>query len=465
MISNQPIVFNLQYTPYRPPRNATKEQRARHAHDRAFYDMTAEGQTILDYMTREDKAADAEDADEKVPRAPPENSAPVPSEKRYPTILEYLQKATRVFNGKGMISQEELAEMKKRAAQNKGNIWHGYISFNKQESHKIDTPEKCIAFIKNTFGTFFKAAHLNEDNIDLMCSLHIDRPHHLHIHYSFWEKEPKYRSRDGKSFEYRRRGELDKAAIDNMFVKAGIWVSEQKEDLYLTRNDAIKELRRTLSPAEVQQRRKDICEDLLALARDLPPTGRLAYGSKDMEPFRERIDAITEKLFGSDPKARGADLNFQTELARRRAVIKNICNQPYLFSNRNNEPETVERLAQRYHYTIDDKNIHIVEDIEADYKRRLGNVVLQAARDIKPEILERNIGHERASDSGLKKLIHTSEKRTGKIAKQFLRDFKSMVSTNAERARNRLREIEEELRRQRGEETSGESAREEAYRI
>ena len=246
MISNQPIVFNLQYTPYRPPRNATKEQRARHAHDRAFYDMTAEGQTILDYMTREDKAADAEDAEEKIPRAPPENGAPVPSGKRYPTILEYLQKSTRVFNGKGMISQEELAYMKKRAAQNKGNIWHGYISFNKQESHKIDTPEKCIAFIKNTFGTFFKAAHLNEDNIDLMCSLHIDRPHHLHIHYSFWEKEPKYRSRDGKGFEYRRRGELDKAAIDNMFIKAGIWVSEQKEDLYLTRNDAIKELRRTL---------------------------------------------------------------------------------------------------------------------------------------------------------------------------------------------------------------------------
>ena len=91
--------------------------------------------------------------------------------------------------------------------------------------------------------------------------------------------------------------------------------------------------------------------------------------------------------------------------------------------------------------------------------------MLRAAIGIKPELLERNIGHERASDSGLKKLIHTSEKRTGKIAKQFLRDFKSMVSTNAERARNRLREIEEELRRQRGEETSGESAREEAYRI
>lgn len=70
-------------------------------------------------MTREDKAAEVE---EKIPRAPPENSAPVSSEnKRYPTILEYLQKSTRVFNGKGMISQEELAAMKERAGRNKGN--------------------------------------------------------------------------------------------------------------------------------------------------------------------------------------------------------------------------------------------------------------------------------------------------------------------------------------------------------
>lgn len=460
MISNQPIVFNLQYTPYRPPRSATKEQKARHAHDRAFYDMTADGQTILDYMTREDKAADEEG---KSPRAPPKEMVLQPSEK-FPTMLEYLQKSTRVFNGKGMISQEELAAMKERAARNKGNIWHGYISFNKQESHKIDTPEKCIAFVKNTFGTFFKAAHLNEDNIDIMCSLHLDRPHHLHIHYSFWEKEPKYRSWDGKGFEYRRRGELDKAAIDNMFVKAGIWVSEQKENLYLTRNDAVKELRRMLASAQLKKQTSALRQDLIALARDLPPTGRLAYGSKDMEPFRERIDAITEKLFDGDPNAKAADLDFQAELMRRRAVIKNICNQPYLFSNRNNEPETVERLAQKYHYTIDDKNIHIVEDIEADYKRRLGNIVLQAAREIKPELVERNIGNERASDSGLKKLIHTSEKRTGKLANQFLKDFKTMVSTSVERSRNRLREIEEELRRQRGEEATGESAREEAYR-
>lgn len=461
MVSNQPIVFNLQYTPYRPPRNATKGQRERHAHNRAFYDMTAAGETILSYMARDDKAAETLI---RVPRAPPEEDEQKPAA-RYTTILEYLQKSTRVFNGKGMISEDELAAMKKRARENKGNIWHGYISFNEQESHKIDTPEKCIGFVKNTFGTFFKTAHLNADNIDLMCSLHLDRPHHLHIHFTFWEKEPKYRSRNGEGLEYRRRGELDKAAIDNMFVKAGIWVSEQKESLYLSRNDAIRELRHMLAPARIARRDRELCKELVALARDLPPTGRLSYGSKDMEPFRERIDALSQKLFDCDPSAKAADVAFKSEMALRKQVIKNICNQPYLFSVRQTTPERMERLAKKYHYTIDDKNIHIVEDIEADYRRRIGNVVIQAARKIKPELIERNIGHERASDSGLKKRIHSSEKRSEKLARNFLRDFKQMVNASAQHSRNRLREIEEELKRQQAEEGAGETAREEAYRI
>ena len=46
-MSNQPIVFNIQYTPYRLPKSATKEERARHADERAFYDMTG-GKNVFD---------------------------------------------------------------------------------------------------------------------------------------------------------------------------------------------------------------------------------------------------------------------------------------------------------------------------------------------------------------------------------------------------------------------------------
>ena len=101
------------------------------------------------------------------------------------TALEYLQKNTGVFNQSGMISKDEVIAMKNRVLNNTGNIWHGFISFNKQQSTKIDTPEKCIGLVKNIFPSFLKDAHLNPQNIDLMCALHLDRPHHLHIHFIF----------------------------------------------------------------------------------------------------------------------------------------------------------------------------------------------------------------------------------------------------------------------------------------
>lgn len=104
------------------------------------------------------------------------------------TALEYLQKSTGVFNGNGLLSEEKVAEMKERLKNNKGNIWHGFISLNEEQSHKIDTPEKCIGLIKRTFGEFLTDAGFNKKNIDLMCALHLDRPHHLHIHFVFGRK-------------------------------------------------------------------------------------------------------------------------------------------------------------------------------------------------------------------------------------------------------------------------------------
>ena len=121
-------------------------------------------------------------------------------------------------------------------------------------------------------------------------------------------------------------------------------------------------------------------------------------------------------------------------------------------------------MAQRYHYTIDDSNIHIAEDIEADYRRRMGNAVIVAARDVKPELIVRNVVRERASDGGLKKRIHTSEKRSGKVINSFLKAFQKLVSENSQHARDRLREIEDEIRRERAENDGKNSNREEAYR-
>lgn len=434
-MNNQPIIFDLKYTPYRLAKNATDRERASHQAERAFYDMTG-GKNVLQYITTEGK---------RVGKM---------------TALEYLQKNTGVFNQNGMISEEEVEAMKARIALNQGNIWHGFLSFNEQSSAKIDTPEKCIQLIKNVFPTFLKEAHINPKNIDLMCALHLDRPHHLHIHFVFWEKEPKMKGKDG-TLTYRAKGKISKQAIDNMFVRLGMFADESKDTLYKRRDEAIKRLRGMTAVKTAMTRSEDIKNEILSLAKDLPQTGRISYGSKEMEPFRDRVDNIVKMLLDYDGRARKADVKFYTALEEKRKVIMNICGQEYVFSDKNISPENIERDLPKYHHKIDESNIKIIDDIEADYKRRQGNLVLQLAKFIKPEYYERKKGKKyKVNDNKLKRSLAISKRnveyRLDKFLKAFGRDLEELYERDFS---HRLQDIEKEIERERAKET-GESQNE-----
>ena len=162
-MSTAPVIFDIAYTTHHLKRGSSEKDIAKHAKERAFFTMTGDGDTIYRYMTREGKICG--------------------EHLKQLTVLEYLQKSTGVFNGDGMISRDELADMKFRAQSGEKNIWHGFISFDEEHSEKIDTPQKCIELIKRTFSPFFKDAGFKPENIDLMCALHLDRPTHLHIHF------------------------------------------------------------------------------------------------------------------------------------------------------------------------------------------------------------------------------------------------------------------------------------------
>ena len=421
-MSNQPIVFNIQYTPYRLPKSATKEERERHADERAFYDMTG-GKNVFDYITTEGKRTG----------------------KR--TALEYLQKNTGVFNDKGMLTQEQVDGMKARLKENRGMIWHGFISLNEEESPKIDTPEKCVELIKRTFPSFLKDAKLRPENIDLMCALHLDRPHHLHIHFVYWEKEPKFKDAKSGELKYRRRGKIDKKSIDGMFVRLGLFLSDKKDILYKSRDEAIRDLKELLGAKAFVYKPEDVKKEILALARDLPQSGRVTYGSKDMEPFRARVDKIVQMLLLTDRRARMADRRFHRALAGREREIQNICGKPYLFTNHNLRPEALESLLPKYHNKIDEKNIRIIEEIVADYKRRQGNLVLNLAKFIKPEYYE-NKRKRKAGDNNLKRSLGISRRNTGRAIKKFLGSFGVECEYIERDYCRRLQEIEEEMERE-----------------
>ncbi|MBD5131759.1 MAG: hypothetical protein HDT28_04100 [Clostridiales bacterium] len=410
------------YTPYKLPKGATAEEITKHAGERAFFDMTGV-KNIFKYITTEEKRTG----------------------KR--TALEYLQKNTGVFNDKGMIPQEQVDEMKARLKENKGHIFHGFISLNEEQSHKIDTPEKCIELIKRTFPQFLKDAKFQKDNVDLMCALHVDRPHHLHIHFVFWEKEPKFNNNDGTK-SYRRRGKIDKKSIDNMFVRLGLYLSDSKDNVYKSRDRGIAELKKILGVRAVLASDDKIKKEIIALAKDLPKTGRLIYGSKDMESLRPRIDRIVELLLSSDQRAMKANRRFYKAVDKRELEIKNICGLPTAFSNTNVTPQEMESDLPKYHNKIDEKNIHIIEELKADYKRRQGNLVLSLCKFIKPEILERKRKY-RPDDKRLKRVLGISRNNIGRACRKFFKSFGPNSELFERDFTHRLREIEEEIERER----------------
>lgn len=378
-------------------------------------------------------------------------------------VLEYFQKNSGVFNGRGMLSEKEIAEMKKRVRDGEKNIWHGYISLSKEDSPKIDTPEKCIALIRSTFNSFLKDMKLDPNNIDLMCALHKDRPHHLHIHFEFWEKEPKYKGKDGK-LEYRRKGKIEKSAIDAMFVRLGLAVSNRRDMLYKNRDAAIQELRQAVQMKNVMCGEDTLKDEIIALAKALPKGGRIAYASKDMEPFRGQVDKIVRMLLDGNIKARKADRRFYEALEQRKREIENICGRPFVLSDKNIPSAALETLPQ-YHNEIDASGIKIAEEIEADYKRRQGNLVLKLAKYIKPELYERKKGKKyRSNDSRMKKRLTISRRKIGGALDSFLRSFGDESESLEREFKSRLQEIEEDMAREREKKNQSEQEKEENYK-
>ncbi len=402
---------------------SSQEQIKAHLEERAFYDMTG-NKNILSYITQKDKV--------------------IPNY----SILNYFEKTTKVFNQNGMISENLLEAMKKRAKENKGNLWHGFISFDEEHSSLIDSPEKCIEFVKNIFPKFFKNAYFTEKNMDLMCSLHIDKPHHLHIHFEFWEREPKYRAKDG-SLKFRSKGKLDKDAIDKFFIQTGIYISEDKEILYKSRDTALASLRTLTGIKNAFHSSDEIKKEIITLAKALKPTGRISYGSKEAESHRPQVDKIVHMLLDYNEEARKADLRFYQALGKREKLIKDILSKRYKFSSENVSLEKMTEKSYKYNYKIDDKVLKMIEEIEQDYKKRQGNLVINLAKLIKPEIFAKDPNKKyKVNQKSLKRINIISNKRIDGAFKKFLTNFGREIKLFERDFTHRLQEIEEEIKKE-----------------
>ena len=94
--------------------------------------------------------------------------------------------------------------------------------------------------------------------------------------------------------------------------------------------------------------------------------------------------------------------------------------------------------------------IKIAEEIESDYKRRQGNLVLKLAKVIKPELFARKAGKKyKSNDTRLKTRLTISRRKAGKALDKFMRSFGDESESLEREFKSRLREIEEEIARER----------------
>jgi len=389
--------------------------------ERAFFDMSGEN-NIYKYMTTEGKVYGEEAT-------------------KY-TMLQYLQKSTGVFNQDGMLSKAEVKEIKQRARDGEKNLWHGFISFNKEDSKIIDTPEKCIALVKKTFNQFYKDADFEPYNMDLICALHLDRPEHLHIHYLFFEKEPKVKNKRAAGYIYRKKGKISFDAIEKMTERLNDYTLD--DELEAKRQAVIDSLLK--DEAYSQAHIKDAVKKWLKeLVEELPKDKPLWYASKEMEPYRYTVDLIANFVIETNPEASKANEAFKQELKQKQERLQEKMGGWYK-AQAESELDRVQKLKGYEEVVVSNKSLHTVEALEFDYRRRIGNIVLRHVRELQKETFERGKRtHYKTNDKRLKCGIRISERKIKRLNDKF---FSAVIDTFLPETRsyhNRLHEIEEEL--------------------
>lgn len=401
-------LFNIAYTLPSPPSNLHGNDRADYIARRNFYNMTAE-YNYFSYALDKKKVVKNRNAE------------------------DYYTKSNTnegLFNLDGSMSSEDLNRLKKKLAETKSIIWHGFISFDQETTKGFDTQEKAIKFMRQTFREFLRNAGLKPDNIELYAALHDDTPHHHHIHFAFFEKEQKRRDKNGV-LGYTRRGKIDPKAIDNYLVSANMHLSEHGDEYYTARDAAMARLREVKKEVAIGVKcNQTLNGSLFELISKLPKEGRLQYRAKPMEQLRPAIDRVANLLIMSDEKAKQAHIEMLKQFARIESETRELVEKNKLayVDDRRMSKKEIEN-AMNNGVTVNEKfvdyrNVNYFDKLKEDYAARVGNVVLGLCKQLEIGDVRDRKRRVGINDKGLK----IGAKRKRKRQESLLSEVKHLLS-------------------------------------
>lgn len=353
------VIFNIGYTPYNCPRSSNK---AEHASERAFYNGTAQ-YNYFNYTEKDGKVVKDDDNLKGT---------------------NYMEKTSGVFNKDGVLSSSQKAELAQKLKETKSIIWHGFISFDDETSPYFNSQEQCIKFINRTMNSYFERNGLKMDDFEFFCSLHSDTDHR-HIHFAFFEKEPKMINRKTGKLEYRQKGTLgDREYIlnnevvpkgtagakmkthdygrESFLLEANLYLEENKYDLEIARRSLMDEMSVARNDILTQLRYKELRSSLIELNRKLPNKGRKGYNSKEMKPYRPDIDKVASLYLDTVPGLRLKHNELVKEVFKRESAAKEICKR---------EDLSYEKVG-----------LPTITKLKEDLKGRIGNTIIKLATGI-----------------------------------------------------------------------------------
>lgn len=305
-INNTPnVILNFGFTCPEPTDSMKKYPKifAKWAEKRAFYTCNSEW-NIVEYLNKQEKAQ-IDDLTKKVGKEKLADSKAVDYNKQiYEDIFGYLEKrgsnkTTGLFNDKKVFTEDEVKNLRDDLRKTESIVWHGYISFSEKHTAKFTTQEQAQQFLNRTFNAFIDQTHLRKNNIELIASLHTDKPWHHHIHFVFYEKE-KTKRKDG-TYSYTRKGMVDQNALQNWLVSSEMVVGESK--FHMFRDEIKKELDLADGKNDYGRNLRMAKECLRKLAKELPESGHTYYNDKNMDKCRPLVDETVKYLLNVNESA------------------------------------------------------------------------------------------------------------------------------------------------------------------
>ncbi len=269
-------------------------------------------------------------------------------------------KSPGIFNQNGKMTSKEIADVRKSLRDTQSVIWSGIITFEEQFGLKwCNNFEQAYNLVKSELPKYFKRAGLNPNNIEWFAGLH-ENTDNRHIHLIFFEKEPLRIKGKKKIFSI---GKVSTKAMDFFKANLELAATDFRAREIRVRTNLTKSFNEEINDVSGLK----IKSMLLGLANQFPESGHLYYNSEKMQNLKSQVDNITTYIIKHNPNIQLYKDDFD-ELVKEKDELANS----YCKRNGYNKPTE----------SVGDKMMN-------DIYRRLGNIVIESARELKLKENER----------------------------------------------------------------------------